>query len=382
MKRVLPLLSMLLSLGTRGGLAGQQVTAPLWRLPAAPVITVGGADQPDVELNRVGSLDLRDGRLLIANGDPPQLIVVDLNGTITRRLGRAGSGPGEFGRVGWAAFLGDTVVAFDAGSRRLIGFLPDGKPVTFPPVPSGGSGSLSLYLDGRLACGNWLAPSSYGIGGGDSRTSPVRDTMYVTLLSPGLERVVQRLGPFLGVASMGFFVGEGSARSGVVGISAFSPVTLSGVSDSMIYTMDTATPDLDLWDCRGQRRSRITVPIPERPVTPSAVERVKQKELAVSRVEMARRFVDTRYSAANLPRVFPRVRSIVSGPGGELWLEQYEADPEAASTWWVLALSGRVTARLQTPAGFRIKGVTRTHVAGVHYDADGVESIRVYRLSR
>jgi hypothetical protein len=163
----------------------------------------------------------------------------------------------------------------------------------------------------------------------------------------------------------------------MVGIARIAHRTLSGAADSLVYTMDTATPELKLWSCDGRLLRTVRVPIPaDRPIPRDVV--VRLRDAATANVPADRRpAIEAMYSADNLPGSLPTVRSIVAG-SGQLWLNQYEADSRAESTWWVIDHSGRVLATLRSPAGFLIRSVQPGRVAGVYTDEDGVESIRVY----
>ena len=359
-------------------LFAQPPGAPVWRISPVPLVTVGEAG--DVEFLRIGTIQLRgDGSFLVGNGDPPELRFFNAQGALQRTLGRTGDGPGEFRGLGWAGILGDSTVAYDYNHRRLTIFSPDGTVLPTPPLPP--SGRIGLAVSGRLRCGSWFASQIEALGR-PGQSGLTRDSIHVAILSSGLERITHELGPFPAVTSVVISSGQGQAARMAVGIALFGASTLWGIADSLIYTMDTATPELVFWGCDGRRRHSITVPLPERPVPADVVQRLKERAASLARSEVSRSLAEARFASINLPKRLPRVRGILWGPQGELWLEQYEADPRASSTWVVLDLRGRTLATLRSPDGFRFKSVTRDRVAGVYTDEDGVESVRVYRLSR
>ena len=61
-----------------------------------------------------------------------------------------------------------------------------------------------------------------------------------------------------------------------------------------------------------------------------------------------------------------------AGPGGELWVQEAAADATDAVRYLVLGANG-------APRAW-VNGLE--HVVAVHKDDDGVESVRVYRLTR
>jgi hypothetical protein len=362
------------------GLAAQAVP-PSWRLSPSPILSLGGKDDSRHEFLRVGSLQLLpDGSVLVANGEPPELRLFGPGGALKRQFGRVGEGPGEFRWLSWAAVSGDSVLAFDLGQRRLVVFARDGRILPAPPRPASDL-RLGLKIVGRLACGSWLAEPVQAMGRPGQR-GPLRDSIGVLLLSSGMDRVEHTLGSFPGVTTVTLSSGEGRTRRMAVGVTPFYATTLTGVSDSLVFTLDTATPDLTLWDCAGRRRMTVVLPMPDRPLSSAVVTRLKEREARNSRGEAERAFVEMRYAQANLPSRLPRVRSIVPGVRGELWVEQYEPDPQARATWWVIDRRGLVVATLATPEGFRIRSVLHDRVGGVHTDADGLESIRAYGIVR
>ena len=97
-------------------------SAPVWTVSATPVTAIGMVDGPaDQELASVsGARRLRDGRVVIANGKPLELRIYDAHGTLLRRIGRTGDGPGEFrGRLDLLPAGGDSLLVYDQGSQRL-----------------------------------------------------------------------------------------------------------------------------------------------------------------------------------------------------------------------------------------------------------------------
>jgi hypothetical protein len=376
----LPVLLLAIALPGAAGLWAQ-AAPPAWRLSPSPIFSLGGADDSRHEFLRVGSIQLlADGSVLVVNGIPAELRLFDASGASKQQFGRVGEGPGEFRGLSWAAVSGDSVLAYDFGQRRLVVFGLDGRVLPAPSRPPSGS-RLGLRILGLLPCGSWLAQPIQAMGRPGQR-GPMRDTMSVLLLSSGLDRVDHTLGLFPGPTTVTLSSGEGRSRRRAVGLAGVYATTLAGVADSLVFTLDTATPDLTFWDCTGRRRRSVVLPIPDRPLSSAVIARLKEQAVREARVEGERAFIDMRFAPANLPSRLPRVRSVVPGVRGELWVEQYEPNSQARATWWVLDRRGQVVATLTTPEGFRIRSVLRDRVGGVHTDSDDIESIRVYGIVR
>ena len=62
-------------------------------------------------------------------------------------------------------------------------------------------------------------------------------------------------------------------------------------------------------------------------------------------------------------------------------MQRGPADPDQPATWLVLDPAGKPKASVLVPPGFRITEVGPSYVLGVHTDADGVETVRLYQLT-
>jgi hypothetical protein len=130
--------------------------APTWSVNPQPVTAIGLVDGPvDQELAGVsGARRLRDGRVVIANGKPLELRMYDAHGTLLRRIGRTGDGPGEFrGRLDLLPAGGDSLLVYDQGSQRLSLFGLDGKLWHEWPASDEGSPRGQLILFRRSFAG-------------------------------------------------------------------------------------------------------------------------------------------------------------------------------------------------------------------------------------
>jgi hypothetical protein len=131
-------------------------SAPIWTVNATPVTAIGLVDGPaDQELAGVsGARRLRDGRVVIANGKPLELRIYDAHGTLLRRIGRTGDGPGEFrGRLDLLPVGGDSLLVYDQGSQRVSLFGLDGKLWHEWPASDEGSPRGQLVLFRRSFAG-------------------------------------------------------------------------------------------------------------------------------------------------------------------------------------------------------------------------------------
>lgn len=92
-------------------------------LSAREVSRIGDLDDPDVGFSRISGVDIdRDGNIYVVEGMVPELRVYSPAGDLLRRIGRRGSGPGEFESSPRFGVLGDTVWTVDSGRNRLTLF--------------------------------------------------------------------------------------------------------------------------------------------------------------------------------------------------------------------------------------------------------------------
>jgi|CXWL01.1.fsa_nt_gi hypothetical protein len=105
--------------------------APRFALAATPEYTIGGVrDNLDDELSAGVSypfaLYLPGNRILVAQGD--HFGIFDITGHRVARLGRGGSGPGEFRMTQFGCRIrGDSLVVWDSQNRRISIWSPAGK---------------------------------------------------------------------------------------------------------------------------------------------------------------------------------------------------------------------------------------------------------------
>ena len=146
-------------------------------------VRIGNADDPNVGFNTIQVVDVdRDSQVFVYESQVREIRVYSRDGRLARRIGRAGSGPGEFGRwVRAMGVIGDSVWTFDNVDRTLNVFRRDGALVSskklaqasvFVAVQDGGAGMIApMYLrsDGRF-----VSQLDYTLAGSD----PMSQRMY------------------------------------------------------------------------------------------------------------------------------------------------------------------------------------------------------------
>lgn len=97
------------------------------------------------------------GQIFVPQMQDATVLVFDRAGHFVRRIGRRGTGPGEFQTVGFVNWLGDTLVVGDLSLRRISYFHPDGRFIRSRPDSGTGlqtvaamSSTVGLTANGGL----------------------------------------------------------------------------------------------------------------------------------------------------------------------------------------------------------------------------------------
>ena len=128
-----------------------------WSIDPTPGVDIGRLDGPSTEefVRIVGAIRIANGGIVVADQGPQELKFFDSTGTHQLTAGRRGAGPSEFRALVWIQrWWGDSVVAYDAMSRRLSFFDQRGRlgrEVTVRHHPSVGL-SMPLGLFGDYDC--------------------------------------------------------------------------------------------------------------------------------------------------------------------------------------------------------------------------------------
>lgn len=131
-------------------------------VPATAQVPLKTLAKPDAEHSEPftqinGVRELRDGRVIVSDVREKTVQLVDLKAGSATKIGREGSGPGEYAMpMRLLAVPGDTSLVYDPLNRRFLLLGPDGKPGKFATYEEDGGGPrrarISLgarYTDAR-----------------------------------------------------------------------------------------------------------------------------------------------------------------------------------------------------------------------------------------
>ena len=124
------LLSLSLSLSACAGDAGtgELTFDGFSQLTASTEARIGSVEDPDLGFSRIAGVDVdRDGNVYVGEASGAEIRVYSPSGTVLRRFGGEGGGPGEFEGIPRFGVIGDTVWAVDVEARRITLFDRQGR---------------------------------------------------------------------------------------------------------------------------------------------------------------------------------------------------------------------------------------------------------------
>ena len=343
-------------------------------------------DAADHDLGPIGWLLVgRDGTIAISQPQDNNVRFFSPTGAALGTFGRKGQGPGEFGMMTLAGWVGDTIWVGDGTTYRITMIAPDRSLVRSSLWPQGARPSdpsrpvpqfiatpiHAFYGDGSVAV--IAIPSSDGIPAWMRQPSGT----YTPFMRINKEGVLQRVlmwghesDPYCRVESFQrpfcFHPFWAVSRRGAV----FSTARIEGAGrDVDMIRVLAVDEDSDTLFSRSLPVRRERIPTRVRDSTQRAFEAM------IGRV--TRRPVPS----VDIPEFYaPLVRAIVSNDERSLWLERGVTTGDRQ--WIVLDMSGRQVASVRVPRRIDLKVVSMERVWGTERDADGLEHIVVLRVSR
>jgi len=334
------------------------------------------------------ALFLPDGSLLVGSG--VDLFQLDTDGTLLRRIGRAGDGPGEFRGIGRLLITEDSLIAVSeawSGPGRMTVMRPDGSmaryiarlggavsPAAREPVALLGRGViLSTY--GQFMPNRGEVP---GIPSGELERDPMPLFVHD---STGMIR--DTLGSWLGLERARLLMEGHTVRITV-------PFARSVVHDGrggVAVIGPTDSLDLSVYDA-GRLTLRITGSAPHRPVTPEHLEEWRGVMQTWNGSD-GLIFLDLMRNAPRVPEL-PAVGAVVVDDQRNLWVGGYASAGDTIRTWTVFSREGVPLARLDLSAvtdpvfhgPHELLDVQGDRLAVLRPGEDGEAIIEVWQLRR
>lgn len=350
-----------------------------WRIDPEPFLDIPPAGA-GYELNRISFMArLPNQGVVLANRGSNQLLVFDGSGHLRRTVGRQGAGPGEFAGIGMVQLVhADTVVVYDFTLRRLSFFRSTGDLVADLPSPPNDS-AIVLTPFGRLADGTWLetANPSY-----PSSTPPgVRvDSFKVFRVDHSLTTVLA-LVAMVPTSPMLVLVPPGYPERRTTTNLPFTMGASFLVHDSLLYLVHLQDGMTERINPRTGQRMIIELGLPLAPVTPKDLARERDEERQQTPPDQ-QGLLEEKYRHPAIPKTKPLLALARIDSEGYLWLRRWEVGADSRVTYIIVAPDGELLGEVAAPPGLRVMAIEPDAVIGIYRDADDLESVRSYRLTR
>jgi hypothetical protein len=354
---------------------------PTWTLSSTPTLTIADDGTPAKQFEIVtGVARLSSGHIAVANRGSNDIRIFDARGRHVTTFGQSGGGPGEFRRIEMIGRSGDTAWFFDGGLKRVTSLLLGAKPELLGTTLVTATGKReSFSVTGRLPDGRYVVTTN---------VSPTFDGPPGVHRLPGSTGIIARTGDgdvtWLGdFKSAPIFVHSptGDIKQASVGPVAFPAWLRSATGGGQIWIGDSGGDTLVVVRVRDLSRFVLRVPFPSRAPGRALIDAARDRELGPNPTPQSRSFTDAKYGKY-LPQQLPSFESLVPGPQGEFWIQEYAGFRALPTQYVVMDATGRPKGRVAVPGGSRVREVGLDYVILHHEDADGVESIRLHRLER
>ncbi len=380
------------------GLGSQAASRPATRFPA-PVRAERDSsfqlsDSVTGLLSFVSDLVLPgDGTVFLADEQLPSLLQLDSTGTLRRRLGRQGEGPGEFGRgVIILGLRGDSLWALDPSLQRITLFPRRGPGVgtiDFRRAATRAASGRAVVRwgmpQGLLSDGTLLVFESESEPGAPEASTQLmyRTTRQLEILDT-LARLSDRR------SGLVIPVGDGELNTG----QPFSDDPRGSASDDgkLLFLVERPAADRP-----GPAHFRITARRADGTLVFDREIEYQPRRITESEVDSAVRRITRGIPGDRMPPIpegpvrralyrpafWSPVNNLQVARDGTVWVALTSADgPRDGTDWLVLSPRGLPQGRVVTPAGFRVMAVDRSMLYGVEGGWGEVPTVVRYRVPR
>lgn len=394
MRQILPLLTAASLLGA----VPVTAQAPLKTLTKPDV----EYEEPFTQIN--GIRELRDGRVIVSDVREKTVQLVDLKAGTAQKLGREGSGPGEYALpMRLLALPGDTSVVYDPLNRRFLVIGPDGKPgpfVSYEPESGGrlriGTGARYTDARGRL----YSAGPNFSIGPNGEPTTA--DSAPIVRL----DRTTRKTDTLAWVATPPTTIstsrGQGGANVRVAagGSNPFVEADDWAVTpDGRLAVVRAKTYRVDWFAPNGQKTSGPVIAYDKLKVTEDDKKAFRERRAnggGVAMVVTERRGGDggtSRSAGVAPPNVqlpeptdWPDLKppfvgnAAFAAPNGTIWVLRTRPARDKIPTFDVFDASGKVVNRVAIPAETRLLGFGNGTVYLARSDEDDLQYLQRYKM--
>ena len=344
---------------------------PLWGSEPILILDTDPRITVDEALDPVDAEILPSGELAILDRGLPGLRIFDETGEPKRTIGEEGTGPGEFLRPSRVfAYRGDTIGIFDPPSSRVSLFSREGGFGRAILVASGYSGVSFL---GSMSDGSFVFRGRSFEERGRNWREPTE--MFVLEANGGEIR------SFATVPGWEFYRVRFRGRI-FYGVTPFGPRTTAIAVDEGVWVHSQEDCSIRFFN-EGGRVTRI--------LRNTCVRRLLPRDEIVhfqrTRPERFARPEDRelwggiyRSRQVPYPKRIPAFQSLLEGPSGRLWAEEYPLPSDTTRIWEIFGKNGQWLGSVRVPAGLEIVRIQEETVICLTQDRFGHRSVQVHEL--
>jgi hypothetical protein len=391
MRRILPLLS---------------AASLLVSVPAAAQAPLRTLTKPDAEFEEPftqinGVRELRDGRVIVSDVREKTVQLVDLKAGSAQKVGREGSGPGEFAMpMRLLALPGDTSVVYDPLNRRFLVIGPDGKPGPFAQYEADGGGRFRMSLGARYTDARgrlYSVGPNFAIGpNGEPTSSDSAPIIRIDRATKKTDTLAFILAPTTSIRSS---QGGTNVRVGVGGGNPYAEADDWAVTpDGRLAVVRVKDYHVDWYAPNGQKTSGPAIAYQKLRVTEDDKKAFRERRASGAGTAV----VFTRQqgpggasSSAGVappniqlpePTDWPDFKPAFTGnaafaaPNGQVWVLRTRAAKDKVPTFDVFDATGRVVSRVALPADTRLLGFGNGTVYLARSDEDDLQYLQRYRM--
>jgi len=302
-----------------------------------------------------------------------QLLVFSPAGTVVRKLGRKGLGPGEFDGLQSVRVLpGDSVYAFDASLQRVTVFPPRSDRAAYSVNVGTNSMLFSYWALPATSTRSIFAVYRAGFGDGDGRGLHGHRKEVLRILNPD--------GSILRDSVAAFNESEALVLHGAVEGVTFNPYARQPVfalgGGDRVYAAWTGKLAIDVYSAAGRRIKTIRPAIDIRPRPITGKDRDSVVAVLAGTVpapEVRRAFAEVGSDS------WPLFRDMVVDDADRVWLGLLGRHGDPVH-WVAFDQSGAQVASMELPENVSLRVLRGRMAYGVEFDHDDVARVVIYEL--
>jgi hypothetical protein len=349
-------------------------------IDSIPSLLLGELDGPEAEQFGyvTGAMRLASGQIVVADRNNYELRVFDSAGTLVRRIGRRGEGPGDFGELAALLEGPSGIHTWDWRLHRVTAFAEDGsflrdQKIAYLPAPDSSPGRMVPFPLHVLPDGRIIAR------GGRMRfntpTGNYQDSIDVWIVDSAGE--MRRFGAYYSRSHYVLHTPDGSMW---FGSKPFGPQGEILVTDAELIRSDGSAFEIRYLSHLDSLSRIVRVNRPVRAVTES--DREWYMDSVVADYPPEYHEAERRANEwAEWSATVPAYDALIQDSEGQLWARVYPKDAPTA-TWDVFNADGRLVATASTPSGLDVKQIGRDWVLGQGKGVMDEPLVYLYRLSR